>query len=146
MLPLNIPIETLEQGAIIPQYAHEGDAGLDVCSTADITIEPFERVLIPTGLRMAIPCGYGGFVLPRSGLALKKGLSLVNSPGLIDSNYRGEIKIIAINLDPANSIEIHLGDRVAQLVIMKVENVSFDFSHDLSKTVRGSGGFGSSGV
>lgn len=143
---MNIPVKIVEQKAVVPQYAHEDDAGVDLCSTIDMLIKPFQRILIPTGLCMAIPSGYGGFILPRSGLAIKKGLSLVNSPGLIDSNYRGEIKIIAINLDPDYDIEINVGDRIAQLVIMKVENVHFSSVNDLDETVRGSGGFGSSGV
>lgn len=143
---MNIPLETIESDAVVPHYAHEGDAGLDLYATAEVRLAPFQRALIPTGLRMAIPRGYGGFVLPRSGLAIKNGFSLVNSPGLIDSNYRGEVKIIAINLDPEQTVTIHKGDRVAQLVIMRVEDVRFVLSDDLNDTGRGSNGFGSSGV
>ena len=111
-----------------------------------MVLRPFERALIPTGLAMVIPEGYAGFVLPRSGSAIKQGLSLVNSPGLIDSGYRGEIKCIAINLDPQNDISIQVGDRVAQLVVMKVENLQLMQVDELDATQRGEGGFGSSGT
>ena len=141
-----MPTKKITTNASIPQSAYNGDAGYDLCSTEEVTLKPFERALIPTGLAIQIPDGYAGFVLPRSGLALKQGLSLVNAPGLIDSNYRGELKAIAINLDPNNSIEIHEGDRVAQLVIMKVENVHFNEVDALADSDRGEGGFGSSGV
>ncbi len=146
MTELNLPIKPLSDIAHVPGNAYKGDAGYDLCSTADLVLEPFERTLIPTGLALQIPDGYAGFVLPRSGMAIKKGLSLVNAPGLIDSNYRGEIQAIAINLDPKNPIEIHVGDRIAQLVIMKVENVHFEVVDELSSSSRGEGGFGSSGV
>ena len=141
-----MPTRRITSNAIIPENAYNGDAGYDLCSTEEITLEPFERALIPTGLAIQIPEGYAGFVLPRSGLALKKGLSLVNAPGLIDSNYRGELKAIVINLDPKNDIKIHEGDRIAQLVLMKVENVHFNEVDKLEESERGEGGFGSSGV
>lgn len=146
MTTLKIPTKKVCEQAIVPKNAYEGDAGYDLCATQNITLKPFERCLIPTGLAAQIPEGYAGFVLPRSGLALKQGLSLVNAPGLIDSNYRGELKAIAINLDPLNSIEIHIGDRIAQLVIIKVENIHFDEVNELDRSNRGEGGFGSSGV
>ncbi len=146
MNTLTIPTKRLCENALVPQNAYKGDAGYDLCATQDITLKPFERGLIPTGLAVQIPEGYAGFVLPRSGLALKQGLSLVNAPGLIDSNYRGELKAIAINLDPQNNIEIHIGDRIAQLVIMKVEAIHFNEVDDLEHSDRGEGGFGSSGV
>ena len=123
-----------------------GDAGLDLRSNADLVIEPFERKLIPTGLAIAIPEGYAGFVQPRSGLALKQGLSFPNTPGLIDSHYRGELKVVAINLDPQNPILINKGDRIAQLVIQEVPVVNLVEVKELDETDRGSGGFGSSGV
>lgn len=141
-----MPTRRITSNAIIPENAYNGDAGYDLCSTEEITLKPFERALIPTGLAIQIPEGYAGFVLPRSGLALKKGLSLVNAPGLIDSNYRGELKAIVINLDPKNDIKIHEGDRIAQLVLMKVENVHFNEVDKLEESERGEGGFGSSGV
>lgn len=146
MNTLIIPTKKLCEHALVPQNAYKGDAGYDLCATQDITLKPFERGLIPTGLAVQIPEGYAGFVLPRSGLALKQGLSLVNAPGLIDSNYRGELKAIAINLDPQDNIEIHIGDRIAQLVIMKVEAIHFNEVDDLEHSDRGEGGFGSSGV
>lgn len=146
MTELNLPIKPLSDIAHVPGNAYKGDAGYDLCSTVDLVLEPFERTLIPTGLALQIPDGYAGLVLPRSGMAIKTGLSLVNAPGLIDSNYRGEIQAIAINLDPKNPIEIHVGDRIAQLVIMKVENVHFEVVDELSSSSRGEGGFGSSGI
>ncbi len=145
MTELELPVKQLTDNALVPRNAYNGDAGYDLCSTIDASLEPFERMLIPTGLAFQIPDGYAGFVLPRSGMAIKKGLSLVNSPGLIDSNYRGEIKAIVINLDPKNPIEIHAGDRIAQLVIMKVESVRFNQVDELDDSCRGEGGFGSSG-
>ena len=123
-----------------------GDAGLDLLAAEDVTLEPFERALISTGIAVAIPDGHAGFVQPRSGLAIKRGLSLVNTPGLIDSHYRGEIKLIAINLDPSEPIAISRGDKVAQLVIQQVARIELEEVEDLSQTARGEGGFGSTGV
>ena len=143
---IEMPVKKLSSSAVVPENAYQGDAGYDLCATEEITLKPFERCLIPTGLAVQIPEGYAGFVLPRSGMALKQGLSLVNTPGLIDSNYRGELKAIAINLDPVNNIQVHVGDRIAQLVIMKVENIRFHRVDELSDSERGEGGFGSSGI
>jgi dUTP pyrophosphatase len=142
---LCLPIKKLDEHAVIPANAYAGDAGVDLHALGSYTLQPFERTLIKTGIAIAIPEGYGGFVLPRSGSAIRDGLSLVNAPGLIDSNYRGEIGVIAINLDAKQPIEIHDGDRVAQLVVMRVENLAFTEVAELDDTVRGSGGFGSSG-
>ena len=130
----------------LPSYAHEGDAGLDLFAAEDRTLAPFERALIGTGIAVAIPGGYAGFVQPRSGLAIQRGLSLVNTPGLIDSHYRGEIKIIAINLDPAEPITITRGQKIAQLVIQAVERAVLIEVEDLGATTRGEDGFGSTGV
>ncbi len=141
-----IPTKKLCAEALIPHNAYVGDAGYDLCSTEEVVLQPFERTLIPTGLAIEIPFGYAGFVVPRSGLAIKQGLSIVNAPGLIDSNYRGELKVIAINLDPHEPISIHVGDRIAQLVIMKVESLEFQEVAELDDSERGTGGFGSSGV
>lgn len=141
-----IPTKKLCAEALIPHNAYVGDAGYDLCSTEEVVLQPFERTLIPTGLAIEIPFGYAGFVVPRSGLAIKQGLSIVNAPGLIDSNYRGELKVIAINLDPHEPISIHVGDRIAQLVIMKVESLEFQEVAELDDSDRGTGGFGSSGV
>ena len=143
---IEMPTKKVTANAVVPKNAYEGDAGYDLCATEEVTLKPFERALIPTGLAVQIPKGYAGFVLPRSGLALKQGFSLVNAPGLIDSNYRGELKAIAINLDPKKDIQVHTGDRIAQLVIMKVENVHFNEVPELDDSERGTGGFGSSGI
>lgn len=143
---INLNIQRLDNDVELPRYAYPGDAGLDLRSNADLVIEPFERRLIPTGLAIAIPEGYAGFVQPRSGLALRQGLSFPNTPGLIDSHYRGELKVVAINLDSHNPIRIKRGDRIAQLVIQEVPVVSLVEVKELDETDRGSGGFGSSGV
>lgn len=142
---MELNVKLLSDNAVLPENAYSGDAGIDLRATEAMVLKPFERALIPTGLAMAIPEGYAGFVLPRSGSAIKQGLSLVNSPGLIDSGYRGEIKCIAINLDPQHDIDIQIGDRIAQLVVMKVENLHLMQVNELDSTQRGEGGFGSSG-
>jgi dUTP pyrophosphatase len=143
---MRLAIKRLDDGLPLPRYAHEGDAGLDLYAAADVEIEPLHRALVPTGIAVAIPEGYAGFVQPRSGLALRHGLSLVNTPGLIDSHYRGEIKVIAVNLDPSTPISIARGDKVAQLVIQAVARVELDEVDELDETQRGEGGFGSTGV
>ena len=143
---LVLPIKRLDSEVVLPSYAYEGDAGLDLRSNVDIDIAPFERKLIPTGLAVAIPEGFAGFVQPRSGLAFKSGLSMANTPGLIDSHYRGELKVIAVNLDANEAIHISKGERVAQLVIQRVPVVSLMEVDELDETDRGTGGFGSSGV
>jgi dUTP pyrophosphatase len=141
-----LPVLRLDDGLPLPSYAHPGDAGLDLRSATDVTLAPFERVLIPTGIAVAVPEGHAGFVQPRSGLALRTGLTFVNTPGLIDSHYRGEIKLIAVNLDPATPIVIARGDKVAQLVIQRVEHAVPVEVSELDATIRGEGGFGSTGV
>lgn len=146
MSAITVPIKRLDPEAVIPSYAYTGDAGLDLRALETLVLKPFERALIPTGLAIAIPEGYAGFVQPRSGLALKRGLSIVNTPGLIDSHYRGELKIIAINLDPVNDIQIEKGERIAQLVIQEVPVVTLAVVDELDATDRGAGGFGSSGT
>ncbi len=146
MTVIDVKIKRLDSEVVLPTYAHSGDAGLDLRSNVDVDIAPFERVLIPTGLAIAIPEGYAGFVQPRSGLALKQGFSIVNTPGLIDAHYRGELKVIAINTDKYETIHIAKGDRVAQLVIQEVPIVNLITVDELDQTDRGEGGFGSSGV
>ena len=141
---MDLKIKILDNSIPHPKYAHPGDAGLDLYSTIDCVLKPFERKLIPTGIKIELPEGYAGFVQPRSGLAINNGISLVNTPGLIDSGYRGEIKAILINLDPKNDFIIKKGDKICQLVILKVENVNLIFKDNLSETSRGEGGFGSS--
>lgn len=143
---ITLPIKRLDPTVELPSYAYEGDAGLDLRSAEDVTLQPFERMLIPTGLAIAIPEGYAGFVQPRSGMALKRGLSMPNSPGLIDAHYRGELKVVAINLDPKEPIHIERGERIAQLVIQKVPTVDLVEVAELDETDRGVSGFGSSGV
>lgn len=143
---LALPIKRLDSDVILPSYAYEGDAGLDLRANVDVDIAPLERKLIPTGLAVAIPEGFAGFVQPRSGLALKSGLSMANTPGLIDAHYRGELKVIAVNLDANEPIHISKGERIAQLVIQRVPVVSLMEVDELDKTDRGTGGFGSSGV
>lgn len=146
MSVLSIPMQQLDPDLPVPAYAYVGDAGVDLRSTEDAVLEPFERRLVPTGVSLAIPAGYAGFVLPRSGLAIKHGVSLVNAPGLIDSNYRGEIKAVLVNLDSQKAFEIKRGDRIAQLVIMRVPDVTLEACEELPSSCRGAGGFGSSGV
>lgn len=141
-----LPIKRLDEGVELPSYAYEGDAGLDLRSAEDVVLKPFERRLVSTGLAIAIPDGYAGFVQPRSGLALREGLSMANTPGLIDAHYRGELKVCAINLDPERDIHITKGERIAQLVIQKVPRVSLMVVDSLDETDRGVGGFGSSGA
>lgn len=125
--------------------AKPGDAGVDLRATEAVTLAPGQRTLIPTGIAVAIPEGYAGFVQPRSGMAINKGLGLLNSPGLIDSGYRGEIKVIAINLD-SQPLEIARGDRIAQLVILPVPEVEYEEVEALPDSERGAGGFGSTGT
>ncbi|MBQ9058490.1 MAG: dUTP diphosphatase [Atopobiaceae bacterium] len=142
---IRVPIKRLDPEVELPTYAYSGDAGLDLRSNESLVLQPFERRLISTGLAIAIPEGYAGFVQPRSGMALKAGLSMANTPGLIDAHYRGELKVCAINLDPKTPISIERGERIAQLVIQKVPVVELIEADELDETDRGSGGFGSSG-
>lgn len=146
MAELNVSIKRLDPEVVLPSYAYEGDAGLDLRANATVDIPPHERVLIPTGIAIALPDGFAGFVQPRSGMALKRGLSIANTPGLIDAHYRGEIKVIAVNLDPRESIHIERGERIAQLVIQEVPVVHLVEVDELDETDRGAGGFGSSGT
>lgn len=143
---IDLPIKRLDPTVELPAYAYEGDAGLDLRSNEDVVLAPFERRLIGTGLAIAIPDGFAGFVQPRSGLALKKGLSMANTPGLVDAHYRGELKVCAINLDGHEPIVISKGERIAQLVIQRVPQVHLREVEQLDETDRGEGGFGSSGV
>ena len=146
MPSVKVPVKILDEGLPRPSYAKPGDAGLDLRSTEDIVIEPGQRALIGTGIALAIPQGYAGFVQPRSGLAIKQGMTLVNTPGLIDSGYRGEIRIIALNTDKEHAIAIKRGDRIAQLVIQEVPAVELVEVEELSSSERAYTGFGSSGL
>lgn len=142
---VDIQIVLLDDGLTLPKAAHEGDAGIDLCAREDgILAANGGRLLMPTGIAIAIPRGYAGFVLPRSGLALNHGISAVNAPGLIDSQYRGELKVVLLNTDQARPYHVHRGDRIAQLVIQRVEEVSWIQVAQLDENDRG-GGFGHSG-
>ncbi|MHB1323138.1 MAG: dUTP diphosphatase [Coriobacteriia bacterium] len=143
-IPLRI--KRLDLGLPLPSYAHDGDAGLDLYAVEDRILAPFERALLGTGIAVAIPEGYAGFVQPRSGLAIDRGLSFVNTPGLIDSHYRGEIRVIAINMDPGERLHVKRGEKIAQLVIQAVGTASLIEVDDLDATFRGENGFGSTGV
>ncbi len=146
MPQLNVLIKRLDKSVPLPTYAKGGDAGADLVTTIDFTLEPGTRALIPTGISIALPDGYVALVHPRSGLAIKHGVTLVNTPGTIDAGYRGEIACILINHDPKDSISFKKGDRIAQLVIQKVERAHFVEVEELPGSGRGSGGFGSTGV
>jgi len=145
MLLVTIKVQKLDKKLQTPGYAHTGDAGLDLYSALDCIIRPLERRKVPTGVKIAIPPGYAGFVQPRSGLAIKKGLSLVNTPGLIDSGYRGEVCALLINLDSKEDIRVMRGEKICQLVIQKVEHADIEVADGLDDTARGEGGFGSTG-
>lgn len=146
MSRVSVNIKRLDPSVELPRYAYSGDAGLDLRANESVDIPPHERRLVSTGLAIALPDGYAGFVQPRSGMALKHGLSIANTPGLIDAHYRGELKIIAVNLDSSETIHIEKGERIAQLVIQEVPVVDLVEVDELDETDRGSGGFGSSGV
>lgn len=142
---LRVDVQRLDPEMPLPTYAHPGDAGIDLHARESIVIpRGGGRVLMPTGIAVAIPLGWAGFVLPRSGLALEHGLSVVNSPGLIDSAYRGELKVVLINTDPTDDYEVARGDRIAQLVLQRVGGVTWNEVDELSGDDRG-GGFGHSG-
>ncbi|HKN48935.1 MAG TPA: dUTP diphosphatase [Actinomycetota bacterium] len=138
-------IRRLDPTLPLPSYALAGDAGMDLRSAVDVVLAPGERCRIPTGIAVAIPDGHAGFVQPRSGLAARTGLGFVNSPGLIDSGYRGEIQVVAINLDRRDPIDIRRGDKIAQLVILPVPQVALSEVEELPASDRGAGGFGSTG-
>ena len=142
---LDIALVRLDPGLPPPAYAHPGDAGADLRTTVDLTLAPGERCLVPTGIALAVPEGYVALVHPRSGLAARHGLSIVNTPGTIDAGYRGEIKVLLVNHDPAEPIELRRGDRVAQLLVQRVEQARFREVAALPVSVRGDGGYGSTG-
>jgi len=138
-------IQQLDPELPLPRFAKPGDAGADLYARVDLELAPGERALMPTGIAIALPPGFAAFIHPRSGLAIRDGLSMVNAPGTIDASYRGEISVILINLDSSKKIAIKRGDRVAQLVIQRIENVNFLPVTHLPGTDRGVGGFGSTG-
>ncbi|MCT1619738.1 dUTP diphosphatase [Janibacter hoylei] len=140
-----VPVQLLHRDAVVPAYAKYGDAGADLASVAELTLAPGERHLVPTGVAMAIPHGWVGLVHPRSGLAARHGISVVNAPGTVDSGYRGEILVNLVNLDPTDSFTVHVGDRIAQLVLQEVGEGSFEPVDSLPPSQRGETGHGSSG-
>ena len=141
----DVLITRLDPGVPVPSYEHPGDAGADLVTTVDAVLAPGERALLPTGIAIALPDGYAAFVHPRSGLAVRFGVSLVNAPGTVDAGYRGEIKVSVINLDPSTPVVFHRGDRIAQLVIQPVVRARFHEVEQLPGSTRGDGGFGSTG-
>lgn len=143
---MKLPFRRIDPEAILPSFARPGDAGLDLSSSIDVEVAPAQRTLVPTGLAVAIPDGYAGLVLPRSGLALREGLTMANSPGLIDSGYRGEVTCAVVNLDRERPVTIRRGDRIAQLLIVPVPAVEPEWVEELPPSARGEGGFGSTGA
>src|SRR5436190_598694 len=145
-MALTVPVVRLDAELPLPSYARLGDAGADLVARADHVLAPAGgRALIPTGVAIALPPGYAGFVLPRSGLALRHGVTCLNTPGLIDALYRGELKVLLVNTDPVEEYVVHRGDRIAQLVIQRVEQVNWVPVDELEATTRDAGGFGSTG-
>lgn len=143
---MEIPVQVLRPDATLPVYAHEGDAGCDLVAAETRTIKARGgRAMVATGIAVAIPEGHGGFVLPRSGLAAKHGVTCINAPGLIDPGYRGEVMIALVNHDPVRDYEVKKGDRIAQLVVLPVSPAHFNVVEELPPATRGAGGFGSSG-
>jgi dUTP diphosphatase len=142
---MELPIISMKEGAILPSRAHEGDAGLDLYACEAAHIGPGERWSVGTGVGVEIPAGHAGLVLPRSGLARDHGIALVNAPGLIDSGYRGELRVLLLNTDPAETFRVEPGDRVAQLVLTPIALAKPVEAAALSESLRGEGGFGSSG-
>ena len=142
---LTVQLKMLDDGLEPPSYAHPGDAGADLRAREDVVLEPGERRLVTTGVAIALPHGYVALIHPRSGLATKHGLTVVNAPGTVDAGYRGEIAVTLLNTDRDHAIELKRGDRIAQMVIQRVEYARFEPVQDLSGSVRGGGGFGSTG-
>ena len=145
MSNVQVLITRLDPSIPLPNYAKGGDAGADIVSRINITLQPGERALVPTGISIALPDGYVALVHPRSGLAIKHGVTMVNAPGTVDAGYRGELQCIMINHDPNEAVTFHKGDRIAQLVIQKVERAEFVEVENLPGSGRGAGGFGSTG-
>ena len=146
---LRVPLHRLDPELPVPSYARKGDAGADLLARNDVVLAAAGgRAVVPTGVAVAIPDGYAGFVLPRSGLAARHGITCLNSPGLVDSGYRGELAVVLVNLDPSHDYEVSRGDRIAQLVILRADQVVFDLvtAAELGASERGDGGFGHTGV
>ena len=143
---LDVPVRLTDPEGIAPRYALPGDAGADLSIAEDVELAPLQRALVSTGVAVAIPEGYAGFVQPRSGLALRHGVTCLNTPGLVDAGYRDELRVLLVNTDPERPYEVRRGDRIAQLVIQRVEQASFAETTDLPVSDRGLGGFGSTGT
>jgi dUTP pyrophosphatase len=143
--PLSVLIQQLDSGLPLPAYAQPGDAGADLRTSVDVELAPGERAMVPTGVAIALPHGYAAFVHPRSGLAARFGVGIVNAPGTVDAGYRGEIKVLLINYDTTTPVHLRRGDRIAQLVIQRVEQALFSLVDALPDSTRGSGGHGSTG-
>lgn len=143
--PLPVPLRRLDPQLPPPRYAHAGDAGADLVTAVDVTLLPGERVTVPTGMAIALPDGFAGFVHPRSGLAARCGLTVVNAPGTVDAGYRGEIRVTLLNTDRSQPVTLRRGDRIAQLVVQRVEHVTFVDVEELPPASRGEDGFGSTG-
>jgi dUTP pyrophosphatase len=143
--PVEILIQRLDPDLPLPAYAHPGDAGADLTSAVDLELAPGQRALVPTGIAVALPDGYAAFVHPRSGLAVRAGVGVVNAPGTVDAGYRGEIKVLLINHDTTEPVRLRRGDRIAQLVIQRVEKARFSEVKLLPGSARGEGGYGSTG-
>ena len=142
---VRVLLRRLDPGLPVPSYAHEGDAGADLYATVDVALAPGARAVVPTGVAVALPEGYAAFVHPRSGLAARHGVSIVNAPGTVDAGYRGEILVVLVNTDTEQSVRFARGDRIAQLVVQRVERVEFAVVEDLPDSARGTGGHGSTG-
>ena len=142
---VEILLRRLDEQVPLPSYAHPGDAGADLTTTVDVVLQPGERAMVPTGISIALPAGYVALVHPRSGLAARCGISIVNAPGTVDAGYRGEIKVLLINLDPAEPVKLVRGDRIAQLVVQRFEHARFVEVDRLPESRRGDGGYGSTG-
>ncbi|AEG44530.1 dUTP diphosphatase [Isoptericola variabilis] len=142
---VDVLVRLLDDGIPAPSYAHPGDAGADLVTTVDVELAPRQRAVVPTGVAIALPDGYAAFVHPRSGLAARHGLTVVNAPGTVDAGYRGEIKVVLLNTDPEETVHLSRGDRIAQLVVQRVEKARFVRAETLPGSHRGEGGFGSSG-
>ncbi|MBM9507261.1 dUTP diphosphatase [Actinacidiphila acididurans] len=143
--PVDVLLRRLDPAVPVPSYAHPGDAGVDLVTTEAADLAPGERAVLPTGIALALPDGYAAFVHPRSGLAARCGVAMVNAPGTVDAGYRGEIKVIVVNLDPRENVRFERGDRIAQLVVQQVERVRFHEVAELPGSARAAGGFGSTG-
>lgn len=143
---MDLPFTRVRPEGQLPRAQHPGDAGFDLSAAEGVTVKPGERAMVPTGVAVAIPDGHAGLVLPRSGLASKRGLTLANAPGLIDPGYRGEVFCAVVNLDQHEAVEIAVGDRIAQLLIVALPDLSPAFVDELPESSRGAGGFGSTGL